>query len=85
MRNSVPNSAIDYLISPVKNASGRFFNSNDADENLPADADANGAYHIALKALWAIQKISDWDGDLYKVKLAISNREWLQFAQSRCE
>lgn len=85
MRNSVPNSAIDYLISPVKNASGRFFNSNDADENLPADADANGAYHIALKALWAIQQISDWDGDLYKVKLAISNREWLQFAQSRCE
>lgn len=85
MRNSIPNSAIDYLISPVRNRSGEFFASNTANANLPADADANGAYHIALKGLWAIQQIAEHDGDLFKVKIAISNKQWLAFAQSRCD
>lgn len=85
MRNSIPNSATDYLISPVRNRSGEFFCSNSAHETQPADADANGAYHIALKALWAIRQIAEHDGDLFKVSLAISNKQWLAYAQSRCE
>lgn len=69
MRNSVPNSSKaedDYLISPVMAEDGTFFDSRDQfklgkDENgnwiskLPVDADANGAYHIALKGLYLLK------------------------------
>lgn len=45
MRNSVTNTDIDYLISPVQNKDGVFYNSNnyDDDSTLPSNADANGA------------------------------------------
>jgi len=81
MRNSKTNSEVDYLISPVANIDGNFYDSRKAAQNLPQDADANGAYHIALKGLWILQK------GLFKLnkkgnpELAISNKEWLQFAQ----
>ena len=42
---------VDYILSPVKNSDGYFFDSREAKEHQPADADANGAYHIALKGL----------------------------------
>ena len=48
---------------------------------MPKDADANGAYHIALKGLWCLQQINKAD-DIKKIKLAISNREWLEFVQT---
>ena len=83
MRNSIPNSTApedDYLISPVRNATGGFYDSRKADETLPKDADANGAYNIARKGLWAIDQIKNAE-DITNVKLAISNKEWLEYAQ----
>jgi CRISPR-associated protein Cpf1 len=80
MRNS--DAEADYIISPVADPDGHFFRSNPADETLPADADANGAYNIARKGLWVLRQIQQTD-DLSKLKLAISNKEWLQFAQEK--
>lgn len=74
----------DFILSPVKDRRGKFFNSLEAKETQPVDADANGAYHIALKGLWALHKINETDKEkLNNVKLAISNAEWLDFAQSK--
>lgn len=85
MRNSVPNGTEDYLISPVQGPDGTFYCSNDYEGEtapLPVDADANGAYNIARKAQMLIAKFKDTpDEELAKVKMAISNAEWLEFAQ----
>ena len=49
---------------------------------MPANADANGAYNIARKALWAIDVLkSTPDEDLGKAKLSIKNKDWLCYAQ----
>lgn len=86
MRNSVPNGTEDYLISPVQGPDGKFYCSNDYEgetASLPVDADANGAYNIARKAQMLIAKFKDTpDEELAKVKMAISNAEWLKFAQT---
>lgn len=88
MRNSITGRTdVDYLISPVKNEKGEFYDSRDYEnlENakLPKNADANGAYNIARKVLWAIRQFKNSeDSELKKTKIAISNKEWLQFAQS---
>jgi CRISPR-associated protein Cpf1 len=78
MRNS--KSDEDYLISPVINKTGEFYDSREANDTLPKDADANGAYHIAKKGLWVLEQINETE-DYKKLKLAISNKEWLQFVQ----
>lgn len=87
LRNSITGTDVDYLASPVMNSEGRFYNSNDyAGENavLPSDADANGAYHIARKAQWAIEQIKSCPtDDLFAAKLSISNAEWLEYIQSQ--
>lgn len=80
MRNSITGTDVDYLISPVMNANGEFFDSRKCGKNLPENADANGAYNIARKGLWIIDQIKH-SGDLSRLKLAISNKEWLQYAQ----
>lgn len=80
MRNSITGTSEDYLISPVKNSSGTFYDSRTALSALPCDADANGAYNIARKALWAINAIKTAD-DYTKAKISISNADWLEFAQ----
>jgi CRISPR-associated protein Cpf1 len=72
----------DFILSPVKNDQGQFFNSNDFDGRLPKDADANGAFHIALKGLWVLRQINEAE-DMKKVKLSITNKEWLQFVQNK--
>ena len=82
MRNSITNSEVDYLISPVADADGRFYDSRSCGADLPQDADANGAYNIARKGLWAVNKIKAAEPGA-RVNLAITNKEWLQFAQSR--
>ncbi len=82
MRNSITNSEEDYLLSPVADDSGRFFDSRDNIETLPNNADANGAYNIARKGLWIIMQIEQAN-ELQKLKLAVSNKEWLQFAQTK--
>lgn len=80
MRNSITDTEIDYLISPVANEKGEFYDSRTANDTLPKNADANGAYNIARKGLWVIEQIKQSD-DLKKIKLAISNKEWLEFVQ----
>lgn len=82
MRNNVSNTDIDYLISPVKNKAGEFYDSRKANDTLPLDADANGAYNIARKALCIINEIKETPEDeLAKVSFAITNAKWLEFAQ----
>lgn len=84
MRNSEPNNtAVDYIISPVRNKDGEFYCSDNADMSLPQDADANGAYNIARKALWIVKKIkAASDEELEKLNLSITNKEWLELAQN---
>lgn len=82
MRNSITGTETDYLISPVMNANGEFYDSRICGNNLPENADANGAYNIARKGLWIIEQIKHAD-DLTKIKLAISNKEWMRYAQKK--
>ena len=88
MRNSITASTLpedDYLISPVANENGEFYDSRNykgTNAALPCDADANGAYNIARKALWAINVLKDTPDDmLNKAKLSITNAEWLEYTQ----
>ena len=86
LRNSIPNTVdVDYLISPVMNGKGEFYDSRNYSgrtADLPADADANGAYNIARKGLWAINAIKTApEKELKNVKVYISNKEWLKYAQ----
>ena len=74
MRNSRINADEDWLISPVKDGTGVFFDSRN-DAKIP-NADANGAYHIALKGLYLLEenKLKD---------CFISNNEWFEYIQHR--
>lgn len=75
MRNSISNSDEDYLISPV--AGEHPFCTNDNTMGI-SDADANGAYHIALKGLYLLQNDFPMDGEFLK---RITTAEWLEFVQ----
>ena len=90
MRNSVLKSTKpedDYMISPVCAEKGNFYDSRNfigvKNADLPVDADANGAYNIARKGLWAISQIknAETDQELKKARISITNKEWLEFAQ----
>ncbi|MDE7227799.1 MAG: hypothetical protein K2N31_05735, partial [Treponemataceae bacterium] len=87
MRNSNAASGEDYIIAPVKSADGTFFDSRKEKElggkaKLPIDADANGAYHIALKGLLLLKRFAKTEeSNLKKADLGISNAEWFEFAQ----
>lgn len=92
MRNSVPNSEVDYLVSPVKAKDGTFYDSREEfklgkDENgkwiskLPVDADANGAYHIALKGLYLLH--NDFNLNDNGLIENISNSDWFHFVQKK--
>ncbi len=81
MRNSDSKTGEDKIVSPVLNKYGEFFVTGSSD-SVPLDADANGAFNIARKGLWVVEQIQQTDIDkLDKLKLAISNKEWLQYAQ----
>lgn len=73
---------LDYILSPVADSKGLFFDSRKADGDMPQNADANGAYHIALKGLWCLEQIRQAK-DLKKLNLAMTNKEWLQFKQAK--
>ena len=82
MRNSITGTDTDYLISPVMNAKGEFYDSRKCGKDLPENADANGAFNIARKGLWIIEQINKAaDDELARINLAISNKEWLRYAQ----
>lgn len=82
MRNSDNNTGEDKIVSPVLNAENVFFETDCAREDLPKDADANGAYNIAKKGLMLITKLKQANpNELQQIKLAVSNKEWLRFAQ----
>lgn len=80
MRNSDNNE--DYIVSPIMNDQNQFFDSRNADDSMPKDGDANGAYHIALKGLYMLRKINTTPIDK-NVSLAISNKDWLEFMQNK--
>jgi CRISPR-associated protein Cpf1 len=85
MRQSKTGTDIDFILSPVANEKGEFFDSRNMVKGLPKDADANGAYHIALKGLWCLQQIHTAN-EVEKIKhkdLAITNKEWLSFVQEK--
>lgn len=82
IRNSKTNTEIDYLLSPVSDGNGHFYDSRTCSCQLHKDADANGAYNIARKGLLVIRKIQDTAvGE--RPNLAISNKEWLDFVQKK--
>ena len=80
MRNSNADTREDYILSPIARDGKQFCTTDevekgkDADGNwisrLPVDADANGAYHIALKGLYLLQNPQT---------KKIENEKWLQF------
>lgn len=82
MRNSITNTETDYLVSPVADENGNFYDSRKCGSSLPENADANGAFNIARKGLMIIEQIKASD-DLSKLKFDISNKSWLNFAQQK--
>ena len=80
MRNSNAATEEDYILSPVAIDGKQFCTTNevnkgkDANGNwiskLPVDADANGAYHIALKGLYLVKNPQT---------KKIENEKWFQF------
>ena len=88
MRNSSrSNGVVDYLISPVKGLDGKFFNTDEMVSSstiMPCDADANGAYHIALKGLYVLNKNKESiDKTSFNPDYKCDRQEWLNYVQSR--
>ena len=70
----------DIIMSPVRDSSGRHFVSGLSGPELPQDADANGAYCIALKGLLLAKKIRASDEDRLPL---LNNNDWIEFMQTR--
>ena len=80
MRNSNAATEEDYILSPVAVDDKHFCSTDEANKGrdvngnwvskLPVDADANGAYHIALKGLYLLMNPQT---------KKIENEKWLQF------
>ena len=82
LRNSKAGTDEDYILSPVADENGIFYDSRSCGEQLPENADANGAYNIARKGLMMIEQIKNAE-DLGNLKFDISNKAWLNFAQQK--
>lgn len=82
LRNSKAGTDEDYILSPVVDENGIFYDSRSCGDELPENADANGAYNIARKGLMMIEQIKDAK-DLDNLKFDISNKAWLNFAQQK--
>lgn len=92
LRNSMPDgSDIEYdrIISPVINENNTFYDSDmytEPNSPLPIDADANGAYCIALKGLYEVNQIKEnWkEGETFpKSVLKLNNANWFDFVQNK--
>lgn len=81
MRNTEPNNGnIDYLVSPVDGIDSTGLEVCEK-LGLPAvDADANGAYHIALKGLYWLSHDFPVEKGFLKY---ITHKEWIEFAQKK--
>lgn len=70
----------NFLFSPVRDENGIHFDTRDHNNtDLPADADANGAYNIARKGIIMDAHIKQWEKDGKKDKdldLFVSDEEW---------
>ena len=70
----------NFLYSPVRDENGIHFDTRDHDNtDLPADADANGAYNIARKGIIMDAHIKQWKKDGEKksdLDLFVSDEEW---------
>lgn len=89
LRNSMEDSqtgeSIDEIVSPVM-YQGKMFKSKSENPQFPIDADANGAYHIALKGLMCLERIdryADMDGRMDWSYLDIKHEDWFQYMQTR--
>ena len=82
MRNSKTGTEVDYLISPIADEEGCFYDSRICGKSLPENADANGAFNIARKGLMLVRQIKETN-DMSTLKFYISNKSWLQFAQTK--
>ena len=82
MRNSKIGTDEDWLISPIRDENGEFFDSRADGCRIP-NADANGAYHIALKGLWCLRQIAAKGADIKPGDLNIKNKDWYQFVQNK--
>lgn len=76
MRNS--NDKVDFIISPV--ASDHPFQTGPNNPMKIEDADANGAYNIALKGLYWVWNDLPLEGDYLKY---IKDTEWFEFIQTK--
>ena len=89
MRNTNARTGEDYIISPVMADDGTFFDSREEfkkgeNAKLPVDADANGAYHIALKGLSLLKRFDiTSENELKKFDMKISNKDWFEFVQEK--
>lgn len=79
MRNSNAATGEDYINSPVRDLNGVCFDSRFQNPEWPMDADANGAYHIALKGQLLLNHLKE-SKDL-KLQNGISNQDWLAYIQ----
>ncbi len=76
----------DYILSPVTDKNGRFFDSRKAKNCEPKNADANGAYHIGLKGKMILDKINQWDETTKKdPDLIIKNKDWFEFIRKKTQ
>lgn len=71
----------DYILSPVEYEEGKFFDSRKAGEDEPQNADANGAYHIAMKGLLSLRRIKD--GKVEDFPKNGERNAWLAFMQNK--
>jgi CRISPR-associated protein Cpf1 len=75
LRNSIPNTKDDYIISCVKNNDGHFYDTreNVSSKVLPINADSNGAYNIGIKGIMILNKIKQ------ELDLKITKEEYVNF------
>lgn len=91
LRNSMPDNGskdneYDKIISPVLNENNYFYDSSEVcDNSAPENADANGAYCIAMKGLYQVIQIKEnWSQDSNpKNILGIKHYEWFDFMQNK--
>ena len=91
LRNSKPDNELedsdyDKIISPVLNDNNDFYDSSKVRDNeAPENADANGAYCIAMKGLYQVIQIKEnWNlEDKSNNVLGVKHYDWFDFMQNK--